>query len=300
MLGAEVNAESHGAVDVAWRRGPWSVALFTETLDARYAPSWDRGRAWLALRAEGGAAGLMITPWEGGAPAPERALTASYVGPEAGVIAYGPGGLYGGVGSSARLWGFGAMEGTTIEVPPAQVRVVPEVVVGWWRPWLDVSARGGVTYAPASDVDAVQPHLAGSASLPRSDGPIWPRLEARAGVASGQDDVSTTRLGGLNPYVVPLAGATWAEFWVEDYAALRAGPSARVGPVTSAVVVDAAWFDGATAAGFGLLTDLSLPSGFAASLHVGYAPWLPRREPLGGLAGWFVVQQTFGPRDDPS
>lgn len=52
---------------------------------------------------------------------------------------------------------------------------------------------------------------------------LLPRFELRAGWARGQDRVLRTRLGGLNPYVVPLAGAAWAEWLVERYVAGRAG-----------------------------------------------------------------------------
>src|SRR4051812_35878039 len=79
-FGGEINADPHGVGDFGVRKGPFSIQLFTDTLELRYQPESPRGRWWLAARGEALAAGLMLSPWTDGAPDPRRALLASYGG----------------------------------------------------------------------------------------------------------------------------------------------------------------------------------------------------------------------------
>ncbi len=290
QVGGEFNAQPHGIANVGFETETVSAGLITDTLEVRYKPSGERGRGWVAGRVELGAAGLMISPWTDGAPDPGRALLASYAGVDAGALRYLPHGFYVGVMGWVRGHHFAPMAQTVIAVPPVQLRARPELVVGWWSEVASAWATAGAEWAPAA-VDAVQPGV----SLTAAAAPDWlvaPRAELRAGVARGRDAVSRTRLGGLNPYVVPLAGATWAEFWVEDYAALRAGHAVHLPSVDLAVVVDQAWFDGQSATGFGALVDVAAGA-WGVSVHGGWAPWLPRREPAGGLAVYSLVERTF-------
>lgn len=115
-LGGQLDADSHGIADVGVRSGELSAELLTDTLDLRWSPEGDRGRAWVALRGEAGAAGLFISPWQDGAPAPTSALTSFYAGVEGGAVRYLPQGFYGGAQASARYQGFGARGETTVEV----------------------------------------------------------------------------------------------------------------------------------------------------------------------------------------
>src|SRR5690349_4242784 len=116
--GGHFAPSSHGVVDIVWARGPWTLALYTDTLEARLGPSFSRGRAWVAVRGEYHSAGLMITPWADGAVDLGRSRSASYVGVETGALRYGPGGLYGGAQASARYWVIGALKETTVDLPP--------------------------------------------------------------------------------------------------------------------------------------------------------------------------------------
>lgn len=275
-LGGQFDSDSHGIADFGLRGRSWSAELLTDTLDLRWTPSGERGRAWVALRAEAAAAGLFITPWTEGAPDPSRALTASYAGLESGVLRYGPGGLYAGVSAGARVWVFGAREETAIAVPDPSLQVEGDLQAGWWTPTARAWLAGGVV----STEGGVSPRVRGELHYVPDLG-LSPFLELRAGVAEGSDDKSRTRLGGMTDYVVPVAGAAWAEWWVEDYAALRVGPrlQGEIGKLSAALSLhgDAAAFDGEGAVGLGARAEGRLGRAFL-EVEGGYAPWIARQE----------------------
>ncbi len=264
LAGTQVDADSHGEVDLGVRSGPWSAELFTETLDLRYAPTWDRGRASVAMRAEGFAAGLLTSPWVDGAPDPGRALTASYAGPEGGVAWYLPRGGWLGVDAHARLWTFGATDTTLVAVPTEHLTGRFALGGGWWAPDRRVAATLALLAGtPLGDGLSAYDHassglpppelhrgLAPAVTLDAAWVPGWfvaPVAEGRAGIDFSGSTLYAARVGGQVPYVVPLAGAGWAEFRVHTYAAARvglslgdadAGPGSGAGATTLAVPTD--------------------------------------------------------------
>jgi hypothetical protein len=330
MLGGEFNADPHGAMDVGWRSGDWQAQLITDTIDVRWQPEHERGRSWLAARAEFGAAGLMISPWADGAPLPEAALTAFYAGTEGGHVRYLPRGFYAGLDGQARWWWFGGLGATDRAIPGGQMRGEAAGFVGWWSEHGQAWLRGGAHVAPEaarigldsavyrrrpgdaihavqmlSTGDPVQPFVHLVARTRHADWTLAPRAELRAGWSQGQDAVSRTRLGGLNPYVVPVAGAAWAEFWVDTYAATRLGPSVQAGAVRVDAVVDAAVWRSATdwgrtptvepvtrAVGFGLLSRVQ-PNRLYVDVDAGLAPWLRRQQGV-AWSVWSVVGVEWG------
>jgi hypothetical protein len=344
MVGAEINADSHGALDLGWRRGAWSVELITDTLDVRWQPRWERGRAWAAVRGEFGAAGLMISPWSLGAPVPEASLLASYGGVEGGAVRYLPKGLYAGFDAHARMWAFGETARTDRAclggesctgggVPNPELRLEAAGIFGWWTPHIQGWVRAGSQLAPQTQQalmglcstypawdpmydcaigSTLQPFVQLTAMARHKDWRLAPRIELRAGTASGQDAISRTRIGGLNPYVVPLAGAAWAEFWVESYGAVRAGPSLQWDTFRLDAVVDAAvwsepldWGDyGADSeqsgvaetqgVGFALLTRTQ-PKRWYVDAQGGLAPWLLRQDGV-AWSVWLAVGADWGNR----
>jgi len=324
QLGGEFNADSHGIADVGVRSGELSAELLTDTLDLRWQPESDRGRAWLGPRVATFAGNLLISPWRDGAPAPELALTAGYAGTEMGALAYLPRGLYVGATGHVRTWWFGTMAQTRGAAPRPQARTQADAVLGWWHPSAHAWARVGLDYAPAGDF-VVQPHAQLTATS-RADGwVVAPRAELRAGAGRGQDELSRTLVGGLNPYVVPLAGAAWGELRMDEYVAGRLGPSLRVGQWQLDAVVDAVWgqhvvvasdpraattpvapdcgsirsLDGAscerttvTAMGFGLLTRWQ-PERMFVQVDAGWAPWLPRQTGP-AISAFAVIGRDWG------
>jgi len=295
-IAAQIDPSPHGVFDVGARRGAFSAQLLTDTLDVRWAPELDRGRWWVAARGEFGAAGLLISPWSDGAPDPSRALTASYGGVEGGGIRYLPRGLYAGGQLAARYYLFSAMDATTAPVPEARLLSTPEGIVGYWQESLQGWVRGGANVGPA----LFSPHVAAEVKA-RPDWTVAPRVELRAGAGMDQDYLTSTRVGGLNPYVVPLAGAGWAEFWVEDYAAARVGPEGRV-PLAGGALVLGAMADLVAFRTFEQEEDAAV--GLAATAQWrkerwsvegswGYAPWLERQEGVSPMAGWLSVGIDF-------
>ncbi|MFT5680651.1 MAG: hypothetical protein ACI8RZ_001557 [Myxococcota bacterium] len=280
--GAEVNASPFGIADIGWRSGPWSVQLLTDTLDLRHSRELTRGKVWGAARLEVGAAGLILGAWTDGAPDPTIAMSASYSGIEGGWQRYLDHGLYAGVEGFGRYYWFGAMEQTAV-VAQAQPLAMGQAVLGLWREDVQIRLTAGAHLDPPADAP-LAPHLTLQGRLQ----PTWtlaPRLEVHAGLAQGQGILTTTRLGGLNPYVVPLAGAGWAEWWVEDYAAIRLGPALTGDRGSLSAVTDAAVFDGESAVGFGLLSRLNIKN-LTLDTDLGYAPWITRQD---GIDRWSVL-----------
>lgn len=274
-LGAEINASSHGVLDLAVNQGPWTLALYTDTLDARYAVESVNGRANIGARVEAPAALLLSAPWSDGAPDPSHGRLAGYGGIDGEWVRYLGHGLYAGLGASLRVYWIESL-GT---IP----FFAPELVLGYYRDSVELK----ISFHADLGHERAAPRLSAYARLK----PRWvlaPFIEIRAAVAESEDDLTRTRLGGLNPYVVPLAGAGWAEFWVEDYAALRAGPSLTVGGLEVAAVVDLATFDGAREAGLALLARFQWERFFLES-SVGYSPTIARQEGVLPLSVWARV-----------
>jgi hypothetical protein len=282
--GAEVNADPHAMLDVGLRHGPWSAELLTDTIDLRFAPNWKKGRAWAATRHEFGAAGLLISPWTNGQPDPSRAVLAFYSGVEGGSVHYLPGGLWLGEQAVLRYWHF-VQKGAEGPAPPNATPVATgDAMAGWYLPdRLDAWVRAGTDWTPGTWMPHVHTKVAISAPWALSPG-----LIIHAGAAMNQDDLTRTRLGGLNPYVVPLAGAAWAEWWVENYAAAQPGLDWRKGNVSLGGFADVAWFDdNQMAVGLGARGRWSSGRAFAEGSG-GVAPWVVR--PQGRTAGSVFIR----------
>ena len=279
-VGADVQATSHGVLTVAWRQEDLSAGLYTDTLELRWSPEDEGGRAWLAGRVEVGAAGLMISPWTDGAPDPSRAMAAHYGGIEGGRLRYLPRGLYVGTAGSARVWAF------TGGSPSLEPRLVlsPDLLVGWWSEPVHAWLRAGADVSPV-----VAPHLQLRVQA-RAPWRLAPFADLYLGVASNQDEVTLTRLGGLNPYVVPLAGAAWGEFWVEDHAVAHVGAGWHGERIEADLFSDLAAFDGARTAAFGALLALA-HAPWSLELKGGVAPWIDRAPGVSPAAGWVLLSR---------
>lgn len=287
--GAELNASPHGILDLGWRSDSWSIELLTDTIDARHQAELSRGKAWGAARLELGSAGLISSPWAEGAPDTDRAMMASYAGIEGGWQRYLSGGMYAGIEGFARQYVL--TSASTTWAAGRRALGMGQGVLGWWRPEVQLRLAAGSHLAPDSTA-LLAPHLIFQGRYQ----PSWslaPRLEVYAGLARGQDLLSRTRLGGLNPYVVPLAGAGWAEWWVEDYAAVRLGPMLQRERAKIGVVLDAAWFDGQSAVGLGTPLRVNGERWYVEAA-AGYAPWIERQDDVGRWSVLLCVGQDWG------
>jgi hypothetical protein len=269
--GAALGAGAFGVLDLGVRRGPWSAELFTDTLDLRWSPSGPKGRGWVGARAAAWSAGFLPFTWTDGARDPGRSMGAGYAGPDAGVVRYGPGGTYAGVSGAVRTWWFVALPTTAVDLPGVTPVVTAEGILGWWRPDARAELRLGADARP----ERVSPHVRGEAAFEARDAPVSPRLEVRGQWAARADRLTRLRLGGTSPYVLPLAGLGVAEHRVEDVLAARLGAAAGTGALRGAAFVDAAWFDGAEAAGVGAALTVRRGTWFAET-EAGAAPWTER------------------------
>lgn len=272
-LGADISASPHGLLTVEARRQDLTLGLYTDTVQLRWDPELDRGRAWLAVRGEAAVAGMFPSQWVDGAPV--QGGFASYAGVEGGALRYLRGGLYVGGEAQARYWVLEDLDDRPV--------LLGDALFGYWSEELHAEVRAGTHYNGGE----IAPHLQGQLKT-RSAAVIGPRLEIRAGVADNQDDVLKTRIGGLNPYVVPLGGAGWAEWWAEDYVGTRAGMGWRNEQAELALLADLVAFDGRTATG------LALDGGFHrqrwfVDAAVGWSPWIERADGVSRWTGWLVV-----------
>jgi hypothetical protein len=278
--------------ELGWRRGPASVTFNTDTIDLRWSQEGDGGRWWVALRGEARLAGLMRTPWTDGEPDPSRALRASHAGVEAGQAWYLPGGGWLSASAATRSYVLSSVEETEIPVPPTTHMVTPALAGGWWSPGVNAYLRLSSDLRSEGD-EAVSPAAYGELKAH----PHWsiaPRFEVRAGVAEGQDELTRTRLGGVVPYCVPVAGTSWAEWWVEDFVAARAGLSLRWDEGHVSVLGDSATFDDQGVEGFGVdfVQDWSP---WKLELAAGYAPWVKRQPDVHRFTTWARVSREWTP-----
>ena len=283
-FGGELNSAPHAVVDLGVRKGPLSAQILTDTLDVRYEPGYETWRWWVGGRFEVGAAGPLASRWSDGAPDASSSFLASYVGVDTGVVTYLPAGFYVGGEASVRGYTFGHLDPTMIPVPDETLVVSPALLLGWWQPWARFELRGGADVQPS----IVAPRLAAEAVL-QPDWWLAPLWEIRAGWAKDQDLITLTRLGGLNPYVVPLAGTGWAEFYVEKYAATRVGVSLSSELGELAVFTDTATFDDhEPITGFGAMARFNQDQLFVEAIG-GYAPFVERKDGTLDMSVWLLA-----------
>ncbi|MCA9490594.1 MAG: hypothetical protein KC621_11755 [Myxococcales bacterium] len=295
--GAELETDSHGILDLGVRSGDWSAQLFTDTLDLRWEHAYGRGKVSVGLRGAGFAAGMFISPYTAGAPDRDRAQLVQYVGPDVLAQRWLGHGWYAGGEGFARAHHFTPMGDATLVVPDTVWLRGDAVIGGWFADGArSVRASMGVD---VSTVDGrISPHAAGEARA-RLEAEVAPFGELRAAWAEDADDLLATRLGGMTPYHVPVAGLAWAEVWAQDLVAARLGAQWTHGGLEVPVFVDgAAWIlpedrsspdpDAAATVGFG--GGLGYRSGtWSARTTVGVAPFWERPEGTWPVSVFFLL-----------
>lgn len=306
--GGQVDSDSHGDVTFGVRRGSFRADLYTDTVELAFEPKFEHGKAWIAARGCAFAAGMMISPWADGAPDYPRQLPVAYAGLELGAQRWGPHGLWAGASGWARYHVLNAYGSNSTRAPAIRA----DLEGGIWTPGAQATLRAGtgVSFWAESDelYAPIQPHVEFEAHL-KPDGVIAPVGELWAGTASHQDVLALTRMGGLTPYAVPMAGAAWGEWWVDDYAVWRVGlgagsvgMSGAAAPTVRArgqLAADLGVFSRAYGAadegfnpqgvvGFSASGRLTYKH-FYTDLAVGYAPWIPRQEGYSRASVFFRV-----------
>ena len=287
-LGLETSATPHAVVDLELRNGPWSIALQTDTLDLRYNESVEHGRWWVGGRLAAFAAELFISPWENGAPAPEQALRATYAGIDAGYIHHLPHAWYLGGRGSARVYEFGQVATTAIRVPKRTFRLTPEFVLGRWSETLKLELIAGMEW-----VDEERRGYAKGFARYQPEWALSPLVATYGGYSKDLPDLTKTRIGGLNPYVIPLSGGAWAEWWVERYIVGRAGLVWSHSNLKLMLLYD-----------IGKLDNLPFYSGAQARAHYRYDSWaieisiargidIPRQPDVSAWSSWVALSRSW-------
>jgi hypothetical protein len=299
-LGGQIDSDPHGVVNASLTKDELALELWTDTLALWWRPELESGRAFLGGRIQGYAAEMFISPWTRGAEDPSRAFIVLQAALHAGWIEYLGAGFYTGVRGSARGYLFRKRsDRTTADVPGPELVLTPELLLGWWSPIAHAELSGGADVRDGFVSSRARLEL----TIEPKDWTIGPLVRVVAGLGHLQDDLTKTRVGGLNPHVVPLAGAAWAEWWVEDFAALRAGPKVRWSWGEVAAVADVAVFDDEThgarfedrrALGFALLSRFYF-FGFFLDAAVGYAPFIERQPGALRISSWILIGTQ--PRD---
>jgi hypothetical protein len=303
--GAQVDPQPFGVANATLRRDNLTLRLLTDTVEAEVGDRVGPGRFWVKGRVQAFASQLLIGPWEDGEPAPERALVSPHVGAEAGWVFELPEHTYAGAAAFFRWFWFFAGPDNDEPAPESTYWFSPEAFVGWWRgPDLRAELRAGFDLHEGLTRQEpfvgpgqrqLAPKVRFEAVLVPPGTALAPRVEVYAGWARDQGRLVRTRLGGLNPYVVPLAGAGWAEFLVEEYAVVRVGPNLRWDGGEAAVVADLATFDGEEEVTFAFLGHLDFDGGWFVDASVGYAPFIERASGVLRTSAWLLAGRGFQP-----
>lgn len=327
----------------AWVGGgrPW-VEYNTDTLRVGLADVklGERLLMGVTLTGEYAISGLLIDHFAAGENLRERGFYASHLEFEAWVKHLYPVGAWAELSVSGRRWFFAAGDETdpALVLPPEAWVLQPRVRLGLWRlrsldehggrrlfmrldGWamgveggveLRSTARAWGAIGPAFAVPDGRNDPAGVIPQARQWAllgvPVggWGRLEVeeRAGIGFGEDDLSRVRVGGMNPYVVPIPGAPWAAWLSEAYVSGRVGlpvevgGGLEVGPTVGAAWLrdpdragrdgmGAVWGAGATAQGWWGPWQLDVrggvsPTWSAASDALAWSAWVS--------AGWSQVE----------
>ncbi len=284
--------------------GRFGAEFNTDTLRLSY-DARPAKRLWTGVELSGEAfvAGLLPDYFVDGRSVLDRGFQASYARGRAYAKAQLGERSYFELEFGARRWFFGRADDTdpNFELPPDTWVMEPRLRFTWWglgadEAWSDrhrlysrdrgvaFGLEGGLDFRDdASSWGARDPRhfeepdrrnrpepvsarlsqwaLTGWQALP------WLRCQLReqAGMGAGEDDLTRTRIGGMNPYSLWIPGTPWAHYLSEDYlggsGSLHFGvvDGLELGPLLSAVVLRDPHRTGADEAGVawgaGLLVD---------------------------------------------
>lgn len=290
------------------------------------------------LTGEAFLAGLLSDYYREGVRDPARGFNASYVAAGAHAKLNQAGHHHLELSLSGRYWFFSAGGDMDPEftLPPETWVIEPRVRYTYWgikhdRSWRDrhrlfPRVRGfAFGLAVAMDVrgevggwGARSLEPADSRNDPRQAG-FWVRQWALFGhqitdrvrtqvrqevlLGAGLDDLNRARVGGLNPYVVPLAGAPWAAFLSDRHLALRWSWHFRLyKELEAGILGDLVWLTDASRtgqgedramAGVGLFADWQLGA-FQIDLALGWCPTVERHSQGGSLGALAALGWQWG------
>ena len=300
LAGGEISEATHGVFNLGIKYGDLTAELHTDTLELRWDKELGFGRSWIGARFAAFAAELFIAPWKNGSYAPERGVRAMYGELSSGYVHYLPKHFYAGIQVEARRYQFAASGAavTTEDIPADTFRLKSTTFVGYWTKPLKARLQGGIEYLTDAQED-ITPWFQGELLYHPNTWLLTPFTELRAGLLVSESGSSSPiigfRVGGMNPYVIPVAGWSWAEAWAQYYAASRVGMEYQVQSFGASVFVDYAYL-----AQDDVLTEQALGAGGAMwwllgswriDLAAGYAP-VANRAPqakIPPISGWISL-----------
>lgn len=245
------------------------LTLNTDTAIVRYAFFDDEVEVGIYGKGQYVLAGLLQDYYLGAEPVPEYGFDASYV--EAGLDAkLGSGAHWVHARIAGRKWFFSRNETADFyALPPDFYEFEQEIGYTYWDLAADAAFAGmhrivferlvGIAFGArivAGYRNDDSPWGLGLRNNPAHFTPRfhqWLRagfsyfdgarlqVHQEAGAAHRGDDVTRTRIGGLNPYVVRIAGVPWAGFLSQNYASARMSHHVRLwGDVEWVLIADGA------------------------------------------------------------
>jgi len=304
LAGAEVSEATHGVFNLGIRRGAFSAEIHTDTLDLRWNEELGFGRAWVGGRVAAFAAELFIAPWINGSYAPEHGVRATYGELSTGYVHYLPKHFYLGTQLEARRYLFAASGDavTLSEIPEDTWRLKSSTFLGYWTGPLKGRLSGGIDFLSDGGF-GVTPWLQAELLYHPGTWFLTPFVELRSGMLFSGSELASSiirfRLGGMNPYVVPVAGMSWAESWAQYYMASRAGLEYADDTLGFSIFADHAYYSQelhetshalGVGTGFWLIWD-----DWRLDLAAGYAPVAQRAADakVAPISGWITVGRDW-------
>lgn len=304
LAGGEISEAPHGVFNLGIKYGDFIAEVHTDTLDLRWNKELGYGRLWVGGRFATFAAELFIAPWKEGSYAPERAVRAMYGELNSGYVHYLPNHFYAGVQQETRRYVFAAKgEAVRAEDIPADTwRMKSSLFVGYWTEPLKVRLQAGIDYLTRAQ-ENLAPWVQAELLYHPNTWLFTPFTELRAGLLVSESGSSSPiirfRVGGMNPYVVPLAGLSWAESWAQYYAASRVGMEYQVQSFGASVFADYAYLaqeHGLTEQSVGLGGAMWYMLGaWRVDLAAGYAPVANRaaEAAVPPISGWISLARDW-------
>lgn len=245
----------HGFAIVAWRGpslldGVFSAYLNTDTLHLGVEEiALSRSLfAGFFLRGELAVAGLFPDYYQRGVKLPERGFRASYLQAGGYLSLHFAPSLTAEIEVRGTQWIFGKTAETALVLPESFFAFSPLFRLTFWRVTSNASELALHKFSPR--IEGYFVRIEGSADVrsrheawgadPRNDPAqtalfarqsfqagwrpidrIYVRVRESAEYGAGADDINRARIGGNNPWVVPMFGAPWAAWLCERHAALE-------------------------------------------------------------------------------
>ena len=287
-------ADVRPVLNLKYQAEEYAITILTDTLQLSRFWSINEHSTWFYIQGQGYQGHMTPYPWEDGAPALSKGFQTSYAGIEGGQLRTWKEQFYVGGEGIARYYWYRTDNENPLENRDNEFRLTFNTFAAWNTTAASVRLVLGEDIVNTKQFE-LQPHLYCTATY-RPDWTFAPWLELRAGWGDNQDNISKMRLGGLNPYVVPFAGAGWGEWWVEDYLVSRVGSITQI-PIKKlqmelGIHSDLGYFQNISAISFGQYTGVSY-NDWKGIIHWGMAPWIERQDGVSFFSSYISIARGW-------